>query len=232
MQVFSYDKQHQLAALHSYSYDTSTGSPFIDSFSVVFALTGSTTPPPSYDILYQYHWALPGGLLEHHELYYDNQNRVVRDSIAAGNNGTNLTSVHFYYDSINTVGQNLGYDTTLGNQVTVGETDTFQIQSDNIVYDLRYTQPGYFFLHLYSYLYTTNVNPLYNQTFANSLGCVLVFHGFADFRSKNLPSEAVKTDGVLPGVGLNYSWTTDSIGRVIQGIAVYGSPQQIYSFKY
>ena len=236
IQIFSYDSHSQLAALHSYSYDSSTGTPFIDSFSVVFALTGSATPPTSYDILYQYHWAPPGGLLEHHELYYDSLSRVVRDSIAAGNNGTNLTSVHFYYDSINTVGQNLGYDTTSGNQVIVGQTDTFQIQSANIVYDLCYAQPGYSFLHLYNYQFTTNANPLYNQTLANSLGCTLVFHGFSDFRSKNLPSGAEKVDGVSPGVGWNYSWTTDSIGRVIQGVAVgsstQGSTQQIYSFKY
>jgi len=235
VQLFSYDSHLQLASLHSYTYDTSIGDAYLDSISVVLSLTGTATPPPSYDILYQYHWAPPGGLLEHHVLFYDSQNRAVRDSIAAGNNQTNNTCVHFYYDAVSTVGQNLGYGPIDPNQVILGEKDSFQIASENIFDDVRYAPPGYGMIHEYAYLYSSYVSPLYNQTLAGSLGCTLLFHGFSDFRSKNLPSESAKVDGVSSGIGLQYSWTTDSIGRVIHGVAVTGidlNPVQIHDFTY
>lgn len=101
VEVFTFDKNNQLATLHSYTYvSTLSWSPVIDSTLIVFAVTGTATPPPSYDILYFLSFSPPGGLVEHHQLYYDNQNRVIRDSIASGNNRTNNTSVHFAYDSI------------------------------------------------------------------------------------------------------------------------------------
>jgi hypothetical protein len=160
---------------------------------------------------------------------------VVRDSIASGNNGTNNTSVHFSYDSISTVGVNWGYEPTIG----VSATDSMRIESDNITYELRYTPPfasvGNMLMHSYSYIYSVNLNPLYNQAFARSLGCTLFFQGFEDFRSKNLPANGVKTDFYTnSGVELQYTWTTDSVGRVIQGVALdeHSNVYQIYSYKY
>lgn len=235
VEVFGYDTKAQLSTINIYSYDSSSGSPIIDSIVVSFNLTQGIYPPPAYNEAFHYQGDPPSGESQYHELFYDAQNRVTIDSITLSNiNG--FAVQHYLYDNNgNTTVQWLfGYPQTPSNY-TINQIDTMFIQNENIMTDVNYTTTGNTLNHLFTRSYSTHINPLYNKTLANSLGCLMVFNNFFDFRSNYLPTQIIDQENGSPTITINYLWTTDATGSVVSGVgtdAGNGSVRQIYNFSY
>jgi hypothetical protein len=235
VEMFSYNAQAQLAKINAYSYDSSGGTPVIDSFIVSLTITQAATPPSAYDEVYHIQGDPPAGQTDHHELFYDTQDRVTIDSITVSS-VSNFAVQHYLYDNNGntTVEWLFGIPSTPGSY-SVNQIDTMFIQNENIMTDINYTLPGGTFNRLFTRSYSTHINPLYNAALANSLGCLMVFNNFYDFRSKYLPTQFSDQEDVNPTIVINYLWSVDATGSVVSGIgtsAADGSIQQIYTFTY
>jgi hypothetical protein len=247
VEIFGYDQTTRLSSIHGYSYDSSGGAPVLDSFLVSFTLADTTMPPSSYDIVYHTNGAAPAGNADHHVLFYDNQKRVILDSIASSS--VNDQSVqHFIYDGGgNTTIQWLFPDPNAAGGYSINQIDSMQIQNNEIHTDLNYTVTngddgmGHYviiaedFTRLYTRTYSANSNPLYNSSLANSLGCLMAFNGFGDYRSANLPSQFADQEAGSPSMLLNYVWSANASGKVTQGTGVdagSGLPVEVYGFSY
>ena len=232
LEVFGYDSQTQLAAIHAYSYDSSSGTPVVDSILISLTLTAALAPPSAYDATYHQQGDPPAGQSEHHSLFYDSQSRVINDSITVST-VSSFGVQHYSYDNNgNTTVEWLFGDPQTPGSYTVNQIDTMFIANESILTDINYSSPGGAFNHLFTRSYTTQINPLYNAALANSLGCLMVFNNFSDFRSKYLPTQFTDQESGSPTVVLNYSWTADAAGRIVKGVGTDGSNQQIYSFNY
>jgi hypothetical protein len=235
VEMFGYDAQTQLATINAYSYDTSSGTPAIDSFFVSFTLGSVGVPPSAFDEIYHFQGDPPAGESEHHVLFYDTQNRVILDSITASTT-SNFAVQHYLYDiNGNTTVQWLFGDPQTPGSYAISQIDTMFIQSENILTDINYSFTDGTLNHLFTRNYSSHVNPLYNPALANSLGCLLVFNNFFDFRSKNLPTQFTDQENGSPIVTINYLWSTDATGSVIKGVgtnAADGTILQIYSYTY
>jgi hypothetical protein len=235
VEMFGYDAQTQLATIHAYSYDSSGGAPVIDSFFISFILTAVINPPSAYDEVYHYQGDAPAGESEHHTLFYDAQNRVTIDSITAATTSSFAVQHYLYDNNGNTTIQWLFGDPQTPGSYAINQIDTMFVQNESILTDINYTVPGGTLNHLFTRSYSAHVNPLYNTTLANSLGCLMVFNNFFDFRSKYLPTQFIDQENGSSTVTINYLWMTDATGSVVKGTgtdAGNGSPQQIYSFTY
>jgi hypothetical protein len=235
VEIFEYNTQAQLVTLNAYSYDSSSGTPVIDSFFVSFTLNQATNPPSAYDEAYHYQGDPPAGESEHHELLYDVQNRVTTDSITVSS-VNNYAVQHYKYDNNGntTIEWLFGFPQTPSSYV-VNQIDTMFVQNENIMTDINYNMPGAVFNRLFTRSYSTHVNPLYNTALANSLGCLMVFNNFFDFRSEYLPTQFSDQENNSPVITINYLWAVDATFRVISGVgtdATSGLTQQIYTFTY
>jgi hypothetical protein len=235
VEMFSYQAQTQLVAINAYSYDTSGGTPAIDSFFVSFTLGTVGVPPSAYDEIYHFQGDPPAGESEHHVLVYDAQNRVIMDSITLSTTG-NFAVQHYLYDNNgNTTVQWLFGDPQTPGSYAISQIDSMFIQSENIMIDINYSFSDGTLNHLFTRNYSSHNNPLYNPALANSLGCLLVFNNFFDFRSKNLPTQFTDQENSSPAVTINYLWSTDATGSVIKGVgtnATDGTILQVYNYTY
>jgi hypothetical protein len=233
--MFGYDTQTRLATIHAYSYDSSSATPVIDSFFVSFSLTAAIHSPDAYDEVYHYQGDPPSGESEHHELFYDTQDRVTIDSITVATTNSFAVQHYLYDNNGNTTIEWLFGDPQTPGSYTINQVDTMFIQNETILTDINYTLPGGTFNHLLTRSYSTHINPLYNATLANSLGCLMVFNNFFDFRSQYLPTQFIDQENGSPPATINFLWSTDATGSVVRGVgtdAGDGSTQQIYSFTY
>jgi hypothetical protein len=235
VEIFGYEAQTQLATINAYSYDTSSGSPVIDSFSVSFTLGTAGAPPSAYDEIYHFQGDPPAGESEHHMLVYDTQNRVIMDSITVSTISS-FTVQHYLYDNNgNTTVQWLFGDPQTPGSYVINQIDTMYVQNENILTDINYTVTDGTLNHLFTRNYSAHINPLYNSALANSLGCLMVFNNLLDFRSKNLPTQYIDQEYGSPTITINYLWSVDATGSVTKGVgtsAADGSIQQIYNFTY
>ena len=133
VEYFTYNKQSRLIGIRGYNYDTSTGTPVIDSFLVSLTLDASPNPPATYDEKLYSHGAPPAGSSSHHILFYDAQSRVTIDSITVSDK--NLFTVgHYLYDDLgNTTAQRLNGDPLIPDSYHVNEIDTMNIQNENLI---------------------------------------------------------------------------------------------------
>ncbi len=235
VEVFDYNSNAQLETINIYSYDSSSGSPIIDSIVVSFNLTQGIYPAPGYNIRYHYQGDPPVGETNYHELFYDAQSQVTIDSVTISNiNGFPVQ--HYLYDNNgNTTIQWLIGSPQIPGSYTINEIDTMLIQIENITSDINYTTATGTLNHLYTRSYSTHINPLYNKTLANSLGCLMVANNFFDFRSNYLPTQFIDQENGSPTVTINYLWTTDATGSVVSGVgtdAGNGSVLQIINYSY
>jgi hypothetical protein len=235
VEVFGYNTKAQLETINIYSYDSSTGSPVIDSIFVSFNLTQGIYPPPAYNVRYHYQGDPLVGESNYHELFYDDQNRATIDSVTiSGINGFPVQ--HYLYDNNGntTVQWFVGYPQIPSNYI-INEVDTMFIQNGNIITDINYTTTTGTLNHLFARSYSTHINPLYNKTLANSIGCLVVANNFFDLRSNYLPTQFVDQENGSPTITINYLWATDATGSVVSGVgtdAGNGSVLQIYNFSY
>ncbi len=235
VEVFGYNSKAQLETINIYGYDSSSGSPIIDSIIVSFNSTQGIYPPPGYNVRYHYLGDPLNGESNYHELFYDAQTRVTIDSVTiSGINGFPVQ--HYLYDNSGntTVQWLIGYPQIPSNYI-INETDTMFIQNDNIITDINYATTTSTLNRLFTRSYSTHINPLYNKTLANSLGCLMVFNNYFDFRSNYLPAQFVDQGNGIPTITINYLWTTDATGSVVSGVgtdAGNGSVREIYNYSY
>jgi hypothetical protein len=235
VEMFGYDAQSQLASIRGYQYDSSNGTPFVDSFLVSLTGATSTQPPTAYSAVFHLAGDPPAGNTEQHMLLYDGQNRVTTDSMTAATTNT-FVSIHFIYDAFgNTTIQWLFGNPQSAGSYMVSLIDTMYIQQETVLTDINYSEPTQTFNRLFSRSYSTHINPLYQSSLANSLGCLMNFNNMGDFRSKYLPTQFIDQENGSPTVTLNYLWTTDATGSVVSGVGTdsgTGSILEIYTFTY
>jgi hypothetical protein len=247
VEIFGYDQTTRLSSIHGYSYDTSGGAPVLDSFLISFTMADTTMPPTSYDIVYHITGAPPAGNADHHVLLYDSQKRVTLDSIASSNVNDQSTQHYIYDGGGNTTIQWLFPDPNAAGGYSINQIDTMLIQNNHISSDLNYTVSngddgmGHYVIiaedltRLYTRTYSADINPLYNSSLSNSLGCLMAFNGVGDYRSSNLPEQFTDQEAGSPSITLNYVWMTNTSGKVTQGTGVdagSGLPVEVYGFSY
>ncbi len=238
---FSYDQNQELGAVYTHTYDTLGGQAYLDSSLITYPSSSPTTPPVSYDITWVMGSANPiQAATEHHLLYYDGQNRIVKDSISSKtniSNSPNLYTTNFIYGNSNIIAQYL-YQNPSGPDInSMVALDTFTIVTGNLGNTIQYNvQPGdTSFYRSDSYLYSNNKNPLYESTLANRLGAVLRFNNIGDFISPYLMSQWTMNIGGTNQFTRNYTWVTDSEGRIVQGFGtdnVSGQVTDYWTFQY
>jgi len=232
---FDYDQNSQIATLRRYGYDSSVNPAEIDSTVLSFTQTSAGSFPDSYDI--SFFVTNPSVTqTEHHWLAYDPQNRVSRDSVGV-NNYNNYSTMHFTYDDWGntTIEQLAGDPQVPGSYTTLLQIDTMYVQENNMFSDVGYTGVGTGLIHYISRNFSTDNNPVYNEAWSNSLGCLLNYNTLFDFRSKNLPSYMSYQDDSFNTIALNFVWTSDAAGRVISGIGTdtnTGLVGETYTFNY
>ena len=232
IEVFGYNTKAQLETINIYSYDSSSGTPIIDSIFVSFNLTQGIYPPQGYNVRYHYQGDPPVGESNYHELFYDNQNRVTIDSVTISDiNGFPVQ--HFLYD--NNGNSTVQWLTQVPGNYAINQIDTLFIQNENITTDINYTTSNGTLNHLFTRSYSTHINPLYNKILANSLGSLMVVNNYFDFRSNYLPAQFIDQENGSPANTINYLWTTDATGSVVSGFgtdAGNGSVLQVYNCSY
>jgi hypothetical protein len=151
-----------------------------------------------------------------HQLYYDGQNRIVKDSGISGTGYVNYIS----YPGSNIVSRVL-FDGTAGND----QVDTVFFTNGNVTSQHIYYPNNAGTTDSLSgsprYGYSASVNPLYHAGIAATTGVLLNllaydgFGGMIDFLSVDAINTASNLGGGLaPGTTLNFNVVADSKGRV------------------
>ena len=148
IEVFFYDKNNNIASLRIYSHDTTPGTIQNDDSTILnfTQYLNASVLPDAYDILFYYAGTASPGETDHHQLFYDNQNRIILDSISASS-ASSFTIERFSYDlSGNVFGDYLVGDPLNGYSSI--QKDTFYIQNDNVIKDVSFQEPGGDSIHL------------------------------------------------------------------------------------
>jgi hypothetical protein len=195
-----------------------------------FSYSGSNTVPASYTVKNS---LLPNNQ-EVHQLWYDGQNRIVKDSTISGGNGGGV--IHLGDSSvvvnINNAGNVTYYTYPQGNiaTLTTGKTgaaggqiiDTFYLSNGNVasLHSLIIGAAGApqgTVADSTQYTYNTIVNPQFHQSIASTWGPLLTNLGGYDAVSGYGVNTATNwsTVGNLPTTKStqNHSWTLDGKGR-------------------
>jgi hypothetical protein len=205
---FIYDGANRLTVYSQIDYDTTSGSPTYGEIDCYFSYSGTSPTPYGYTI---------GGNAEVHQLSYDGQNRISKDTATSTLSGQGYVTYYSYPANaiVSTVYFAGGF---LDNQI-----DTNWISNGNISMEHIYfpnnagtedsleaaLQVGYISL----------LNPLYHAEIATTFGPILdnlTFDGFGGGYTSSVSANAPnKLSGLgLPGgLAISYTWTTDSKGR-------------------
>jgi hypothetical protein len=229
---FDYDIDKRMAAFHSWNYDSSQTPAFTDSTSIQFYFQTNDSVPYQYTIVTKkprdnFYSA------ETHQLFYDQQRRIIRDTLLNPVNNISAVNTYSYVDpgfvyNIFQTGK------ALGNKMEMIETDTTVIYNGNIIKDNAYLlQYNPFVSHAYFYIYSSSnyENPFYLESTATTIGPLLDNLLSTDFTSKNLIAMFQQIDPITNYKNtINYTWATDSSGKVVRGS--YGLGNFIYRFHY
>jgi hypothetical protein len=239
---FSYDQNQQLGAVHTHTYDTSGAQVYLDSSLITYPSSSATTPPASYDIVWMIGTTIPAsGATEHHLLYYDTQDRIVKDSITSktniSNTSPNLFTTKFIYTNSTIIAQLVYPDPNNPGFSLMNALDTFTLLNGSLINNAQYTvAPGdTILISNDAYLFSTFKNPLYEASLSNRLGAVLRFNNIGDFISPYLMRQWTSKMGTSIPATRNYDWVTDSIGRVVQGFGTdiqTGLVTDYWTFQY
>jgi hypothetical protein len=233
--VLGYDQRTLLASAYVHNFDSSGANIVVDSTLLSFTQPDSTTPPGSYDLAFYNTAGLPTGASEHHLLTYDNLSRVTGDSVSV-NQTNNYTTSHYTYDGMgNTTIETFSFDPQTPGSLTYQQVDTMFLPQDNLLTDIGYYSPGGELVHIVSRTFSTNLNPLYNPHLTNNLSTIFTYNNLIDFKSENLPDQYTYQDANFNITHLNFVWTKDAVGRVVQGIGSdpnSGTTGQIYTYSY
>jgi hypothetical protein len=214
-----YNSSQDLVKISHYDYDSSGGasSVYVDTGSYAFVVNPSTGLPSSYTMLW-YKSALGVSEDEIHNLVYDSQNRLIKDTLASNLVSANDAHLVDYYSYS---GSNIvGNAYSQGSSDSISYTDTITLNNGNVMRQAAYTGDlsNNFQVEFTTVNgYTTYANPLYNSSLALNIGVLLLDGNLFDALSKQLPA-----DGMA-------KWTTDANGRVVTVLANNGD---IYSYTY
>jgi hypothetical protein len=205
---FTYDNSNRLTKITIAA--NSSNSHLSGESTVTFSYSGSSTTPGSYII------NNPNQNSSSHQLYYDGQDRINKDSAL---DGTGLVT-YWSYSSGNIV------STTISGS-SEQMIDTLFFTNGNLTANHSYiannTGTVDTLLSSTQYTYNSIVNPCYHQAIASTIGPLLnnlvIDGGFTDFVSGYAKSSV--TNNPLPGLhGLpvaqstqTLTWTTDSKDR-------------------
>ena len=207
---FTYDNSNRLTKITIIA--NSPDSHLSGESTVTFSYSGTSTTPGSYII------NNPDQNSSSHQLYYDGQNRITKDSTL---DGTGLVTYWSYSN---------------GNIVSVTKSGSSEQMIDTLFFNNGNVTTNHSYiannagtvdtlLSSSQYTYTTIVNPCYHQAMASTFGPLLnnlvIDGGFTDFVSVNAKSTETNSGFGFPGLhGLpqaqstrTFDWTTDSKDR-------------------
>ena len=215
---FSYDQNTQIASMLT-RVSVSQG---LDTFLMSFSPSGANTPPAFYDYTW-YRATNSSDAVEHHVLVYDDQKRLILDSMEYGTstNGSEVYLINtkysydagyiaaeYYTNNYETLPRIYGPSTL--------SVDTMYLTNGNLTQDIIYYLGGDT-PAVYSNTYftsTTYKNPLYQKDISGSLGMLLCHNSgldyfFGDFVSPNYSSRWGVTNNLY-----TVSYVTDSTGNL------------------
>jgi hypothetical protein len=210
---FYYDSTaHLLDTFTQSIYDTTSGYPLYNSYTIQFIYQGTNTFPSwyyLYDVSY-------GNYGDYHLLSYDGQGRISKDTSLSGSGYV----TYYSYPNNNVVIDDWFEGTSQDNQI-----DTLYMSNGNLNEETIYTsnipgQPDQQQADV-QYKYNTSANPAFHATISDAIGPILYNitqtnnGGFIDFLSKNVLHQASGTESSSPGIfSLTYVQTLDNKGRL------------------
>jgi hypothetical protein len=225
---FAYDSTHRVASYTQLEFDTSTGTPYAYTWSAVFSLAaGGSAPPSSYTNNLT-------GTSELHQLTYDAQGRILKDS-SLGSSGW---VIYFSYPA-NAIAITALYDGTIANSIV----DTLFLSGGNIanthIYAPNNAGTADSLEGTLKFGFSGVSNPAYHSAVTSSVGPLLYILAISGFggnydaiSQKAFNSVSGVGDGLPSGVTFNYTLSTDTQGRLSgQSINVAGSESTI-SYRY
>jgi len=225
---FSYDSSHRIASFMQFDFDSTNGYPIYANWSAIFALpAGSSASPASYtnDLT---------GTLETHELTYDAQGRIIKDS-SLGSSGW---VIYFGYPNGN-IAINAYYDGTIANSIL----DTLFMSNGNIAslhaYAPNNAGTADSLEGVIKYGFSTISNPGYHPTLTSTIGPLIYilqisgYGGFFDNISEKVLNSISGPVGNASGnVTIPYTLTKDSQGRLSRQTASYGGSTASIVYRY
>ena len=236
VEFFSYDQNDKMATISGHTYDT-TSVAWNDSVYLSFNISDANTLPAYMDVTNYGQGEPAGGYTDHHLLYYDNNSRLIKDSISESNVLDSAVQKLYYDDLGNyTVEYYEPNANARGGPFIMTQNDTIIVQSGNLASEINYSyyQGSQTFNYYKKQMSGAQSNPLYNNKLSTTFGSFFLFNEVGDFLSKNLPSQTTDQEGGSDQITLNYTWTTNTDGKVVQGIATDngGTVQKVYTFTY
>jgi hypothetical protein len=211
----TYNKSGYVSRLQEWRFDTTAAKHLVDSLDVVFSFSADAAPPSSYTL------STMTAAKENHLLFYDGTNRLIKDSLLNGTNGSLVAFTYSY---------GTGYITSAtfiknGGGVQQYSSDTSLITAGNI------TSFGSF-LSQHLYTYNNYPNPCYNKTIAASQGPVLseVTLNY-DFYSLNAETSVTWVYPPAPNQTAVFTLTLDANGRVIKSQQVGKDHFQTFQYN-
>jgi hypothetical protein len=227
---FYYDTLHRVDTFTQVVYDTTSGSPMFNTWTVQFLYQDANSYPSWYNF-----YDLPlGGYGDYHLLSYDGSNRITKDTSLSGSGFV----TYFSYPSNNIAATTLFEGTPDDNLI-----DTLYLHNGNVSQEVIYNsdipgQPD----QLQGDVFFTDVstaNPAYHAPISGSIGPLLfnltLNNGadFVDFISKNALQQITGTETSSPAnVLIIYTLSTDSKGRLAQMTAGTGASAGTILFSY
>jgi hypothetical protein len=237
VEFFSYDQNAKLAKISGTNYDSTSGVT-IDSAILSFNISDANALPTYLDVTNYAQGNPIAGLTDHHLLYFDNNNRLIKDSISESDVQDSAVQKLYYDDNGNYTVEYYEPDPNApGGPFALNQNDTTMVQSGNISNEINYSyyQGNQILTYYKSQMSGAQNNPLYNDKLATAFGSFFLFNEVGDFLSQNLPSQTTDQEGSgAEQVILHYTWSTNADGKVIQGVATDdgGAIQKIYTFTY
>jgi hypothetical protein len=225
---FAYDSAHRVASYMQFEYDTSTGTPNSANWSAIFSLpAGSSAPPASYTNNLT-------GVTELHQLTYDAQSRIVKDS-SLGSSGW---VIYFSYPA-NEIAITALWDGTIGNSMV----DTLFLTNGNIgsvhAYGPNNAGTADSLEQSIKYGFSGISNPAYHSAITSSVGPLLYILAISGYggnydaiSQKAYNSISGVGDGLPSGVTIDFTLSQDAQGRLSQQSVNFGGSEAIISYRY
>lgn len=227
---FSYDGTHRVASYQQFEYDTSSGTAYSANWSAIFTLPADTTKPPltyTNDL---------SGTMELHELTYDAQNRIIRDSSTGPSGWVIYFGYSGNYIAINAwLNGNGNFEGSLIDTLFMsnGNIGSFRVYGPNDAGTADSIQGNL------TLGYGNLVNPCYHSVITSSVGpliYILAISGYGGnfdaVSQKAFNSISGQVDGLPGNVTLHYAQTADSQGRLIQETGNLGGSSGTITYRY
>jgi len=207
---FSYNGSGYLTRLQQWTYD-STGPVIIsDSADFVFSFPGAGLPASSFTLS-----SLNAGTsnpVEKHMLFYDNKNRIIKDSLSNAVTGSKaLTKYSYetnYIVSDNFLKNNSGLTKTV--------TDSFFIAASNNITNLVFYNSPSVYGGKHIYTYSSDLNPFHDKVLTENLGIWLTLTTDNDFISQNTFITITVENSAPQPFTSHFTWSKNPSGKVVK----------------